>query len=382
MILGCLVGLVAGVLVTCLMNWALTGVEREQALWPLADLKIPEGRLGDDETKGYIDRLAHQYVEAKHNVGLVVGIIKGGRSHVFGYGSVSSQKEQPPDGDTVFELASVGKTFTATLLADLCLNGEVSLDDPITAFLPADVRVPGSGGRSITLLDLATHHSGLPSLPGNFRPADPLNPYADYTVEALYRGLEDITLSSPVGTRYAYSNLGFGLLGQLLESRAKRCYEDLVVARICDPLGMAGTRMTLDESLKARLASPHDKGKPVSVWEDRTLAGAGSFLSTAHDMLAFVRAHLGDGAGSLGEAMRLAVMKRRPTDRPATAIGLGWHIDSENALDIVWHNGGSGGSRSYVAFLPASGVGVVVLSNSSSSVDGLGKKLLYLLHLH
>jgi CubicO group peptidase (beta-lactamase class C family) len=78
--------------------------------------------------------------------------------------------------------------------------------------------------------------------------------------------------------------------------------------------------------------------------------------------------------------MRLAVTKRRPTDRPATAIGLGWHIDSENALDIVWHNGGSGGSRSYVAFLPTSGVGVVVLSNSSDPVDGLGKKVLYLLH--
>src|SRR3954469_7008137 len=99
-------------------------------------------------------------------------------------------------------------------------------------------------------------------------------------------------------------------------------------------------------------------------------------------MLAFVRAHLGDGAGALGQAVRLDVTQRRATDRPATAIGLGWHIDSENALDIVWHNGGSGGSRSYVAFLPGSGVGVVVLSNSSASVDGLGKKLLYLLLLH
>ena len=189
-LLGCLVGLVAGVLLTCLMNWAITGVEREQALWPLADLKIPEGRLGDDEAKGYIDRLAHEYVGAKHNVGLVVGIVKCGQSHVHGYGSVSRREQRAPDGNTVFEIASVGKTFTATLLADMVLRGEVALDGPASAYLPGDVKMPDSGGRAITLLDLATHHSGLPSLPGNFRPADPLNPYADYTVEALYRGLE------------------------------------------------------------------------------------------------------------------------------------------------------------------------------------------------
>src|SRR3954451_19155413 len=97
-LLGGLMGLVAGVLLTWLMNWAITGVEREQALWPLADLKIPEGRLDDEEAKGYIDRLAHPYVEAKHYVGLVVGIIKGGQSHAFGYGLVSRQEEQPPDG--------------------------------------------------------------------------------------------------------------------------------------------------------------------------------------------------------------------------------------------------------------------------------------------
>lgn len=381
-LLGCLAGLVAGVLVTSLMCWAIAGVEREQALWPLADLKIPEGPLGDDEAKRCIDRLAHEYLKAKHNVGLVLGIVKAGRSQVFGYGSVSRREARVPDEDTVFEIASVGKTFTATLLAEMSLGGEVSLDDPASAYLPADVKMPGSGGRAVTLLDLATHHSGLPSLPGNIRPKDPLNPYADYTVEALYRGLEAVEQESPSGTKYTYSNLGFGLLGHLLELRSGRSYEDLVVARICDPLGMASTRMTLDESMKGRLATPHDRGKAVPVWEDRTLAGAGSFLSSARDMLSYVRAHLGEGAGVLGEAMRLAVAKRRPTDRPTTAIGLGWHIDSENALDIVWHNGGSGGSRSYVALLPASGVGVVVLSNSSASVDGLGKRLLYLRHLH
>src|SRR3954469_19654778 len=103
-LLGCLVGLVAGVLVTCLMNWAITGVEREQALWPLADLKIPEGRLGDDGIKGYIARPGEEYVGAKHNVGVLVAVVKWGRSHVHGYGSVSRREQRVPDENTVFEL--------------------------------------------------------------------------------------------------------------------------------------------------------------------------------------------------------------------------------------------------------------------------------------
>lgn len=381
-VIGCVVGLVLGVLATLFLAWAITGIEREQALRPLADLKIAKDRLGFEEVKGYIDGLAHRYLGMKHNAGLVVGILKDGHSHVFGYGSVSRERERRPDRDTVFEIASVGKTFTATLLAEMSANNEIALDDPISAHLPGGVKVPESGGKRITPFDLATHSSGLPSLPGNFQPKDPSNPYADFTVEEMYRGLEAVKLSVPVGTSYTYSNLGFGLLGHLLELRANTSYEDLVIARICEPLGMGSTRMTLDEAMKARLATPHDRGKPVPVWEDRTMAGAGSFLSTPRDLLRYVGAHLGNGEGGPGEAMRAAITKRRPTDTPATAIGLGWHIDSENALDIVWHNGGSGGSRSYVAFLPASKVGVIALSNSSSSVDQLGKKLLYLLHLH
>ena len=99
-------------------------------------------------------------------------------------------------------------------------------------------------------------------------------------------------------------------------------------------------------------------------------------------MLKYLEAHLNGGEGSLYEAMQLTIQKRRPTDVSSQAIGLGWHIDSENALDIIWHNGGSGGSCSYMAFLKGSQVGVVVLSNSNSTVDELGRKILYLLHLH
>ena len=380
--LGGVVGFVAGAALAGGFAWLLHLVLTEEALDPLADLKIEQEALTPDEKKTYVDQLAREYLDADGNVGLVIGIIEDGEKQVFGYGSVSNATRQTPDENTVFELASVGKTFTATLLADMHVRGEVDWNTPVADLLPEQARVPQAGALRISLLDLATQTSGLPSLPDNFNPGDPLNPYADYTIDDMYRGLAAMTLPIPPGKKYAYSNLGFGLLGHALALQAGADYEDLVVERICTPIGMNSTRMTLDESLRSRLAVPHDGGSPVKVWEDRTMAGAGSFLSTAADMLRYIEAHFPGADHPLHSAMQATIGKRRPADNPATAIGLGWHITSENAIDIIWHNGGSGGSRSYAAFLPEQQTGVVVLSNSSSSVDELGRKVLYLLHLY
>jgi CubicO group peptidase (beta-lactamase class C family) len=375
---------VAGGLLGAGVMWVWSLAEREAAVNPLADLAIDSDKLSPDETRRVIDRLAGEYLTSKNNVGLVVGIVKAGTPQVFAYGRVARENDAAPDGDTVFEIASAGKTFTATVLAEMHLRQELNWDDPLAGFLPEDVTVPRVGDRQITLLDLATQTSGLPSLPPNFKEGNPLNPYADYTVPEMYAGLRAISLTAPPGTEYGYSNLGFGLLGLALERRAGTSYEELVVSRLCQPLGMQSTRMTLDEPLKKRLATPHDGGKAVVVWEDTTMPGAGSFLSTANDMLRYVQAQWQECGpdDTLCRALHETIRKRRPADIPQRSMGLGWHIDSENALDIIWHNGGAGGSRSYVAFLPEPQVGVVVLSNSSNPVDALGHQILYLLARH
>lgn len=379
-VIGILIGLVVGVLLSAFCWWCLSEVAREEALHPLADLNIQQDRLSVDETKGYIDKLAQTHLPTNGG-GIAIGVTINGDSHVYGYGATSAGGNTP-DENTLFELASAGKTFTALVLADMVRKGEIDLADPIEKFLPERVKTPKYEGRNIQLVDLATQSSGLPSLTENFKPTKPLNPYADFTVEGMYEGLGMVKIESPIGKTYAYSNLGFGLLGHILALKSEAKYEDVVIARICDPLGMDSTRMTLDDSLKSRIAMPHNGGSEVEVWEDETLAGAGSFLSTPHDMLLYLQAHWNEDDPRY-EAMQLAIQKRRPTDTSKTAIGLGWHIDSENALDIVWHNGGAGGSRSYVAMIPNRKIGVVILSNSSStSVEELGKKVLYLLLRH
>lgn len=381
LVAGTTLGLVTGILLSAGFLWLFFEAERELALDPLADLNLSERRLAASEFDLIVDRLAKEYLHSGDNAGLVIGLVKDGESRTFSYGVMERGNHKRPDENTLFELASAGKTFTAVVLAEMHLKGECRLDDPIEKHLPPTVKPPRVGGRSITLEDLATQTSGLPSLPENFEPGDPLNPYKDYSTEKMYEALGQFQPTRPIGSQYEYSNWGFGLLGDLLERRAGTPYEQLVIERLCDPLEMDSTRMTLTPELLARLATPHDAGKPVVVWEDTTMAGAGSFLSTCSDMMKYVEAHF-EKDHPLHAALALAVQKRRPTDSPETAIGLGWHITSENALDIVWHNGGSGGSSSYVALLPEHEVGVVVLSNSTSSVDELGRKLVYLAQRH
>jgi len=372
-----LIGFAAGVALTAVFWRAFTIVAEEEALNPLADLNIEKEQLSSTDVKSYIDELAQTYLP-KDGGGLAIAVIGGGESNDYIYG-LTTEGGTTPDEHTLFEIASAGKTLTALVLADMVLKEEVALSDPIDQYLPDEVKPPTYQDRSIRLVDLATHSAGLPSLTENFRPVNPLNPYKDFTVDDLYAGVEMVNIESPIGKTFAYSNVGFGLLGHLLALKTETDYEDLIVDRICDPLGMDSTRMTLDDDLKSRLAMPHDGGKQVEVWEDTTLAGAGSFLSTPHDMLLYLQAHW-DEENPLYESMQLAIRKRRPTDTPATAIGLSWFTDSENALDIVWHNGGAGGSRSYIGMIPDRQVGAVILSNTSStSVEDLGKKVLYLL---
>ena len=155
-------------------------------------------------------------------------------------------------GDTVFEIGSGTKVFTSLLLADMAHRGEVALDDTIGKYLPPDVKMPERNGRSITLVDLATHTSGLPRLPTNLSPKDPNNPYADYSVEQFYQFLSTYQLTRDIGSQYEYSNLGGGLLGHILALRAGMSYEALVESRICDPLGMNSTRITLIPEMKRR----------------------------------------------------------------------------------------------------------------------------------
>jgi CubicO group peptidase (beta-lactamase class C family) len=295
------------------------------------------------------------------------------------YGALDQGNTQPLNGDTVFEIGSITKVFTSLLLADMVQRGEVALTDPLAKYLPAGVKMPERGGRQITLEDLATHTSGLPRLPSNFAPKNPANPYADYSVEQLYQFLSTYQLTRDIGSQYEYSNLGGGLLGHVLARRAGMDYEALVEKRICDPLGIKDTEITLTPDMKSRFATGYDASlQPVSAWDLPTLAGAGALRSTTNDLLTLLSAELGFTNSSLAPAMAAMLTVRRPTGQPRLEIALAWHVLTEDGREIVWHNGGTGGFRSFMAFDRKSRTGVVVLSNAETAagVDDIGLHLL------
>ncbi len=309
----------------------------------------------------------------------VVGILDGGRARYVSYGRSDFGTTPLVDADAVFEIGSVTKVFTNVLLADMVLRGEVSLDDPVQKFLPASVKVPTRGGKEITLLDLATASSGLPRLPGNLAPKDISNPYADYSVQQLYDFLSSYTLTRDIGAQYEYSNLGMGLLGHALALRAGKPYEPLLIERVLNPLQMNDTRITLTPSMAKRFVTGHDTDmEAVPAWDLPTLAGAGALRSTAHDMLRFGRAvsEARSGKGPLASAFTLSMEPRRPTASPTMRIALGWHVRTTNGRTITWHNGGTGGFRSFFGHDSASNVVSVVLTNGGDSSDEIGLRIL------
>jgi CubicO group peptidase (beta-lactamase class C family) len=304
---------------------------------------------------------------------------------VLGYGKVAKDRETQPDGNTIFEIGSATKVFTTIALADMVKDGLVAFDDPISKLLPSSVKAPTYEGKEITLVHLATHTSGLPRIPGNLLATtkDAGNPYANYAVSDLYEFLSNHKLQREPGKDYEYSNLGMGLLGHLLALKSGTTYEELVVKRICDRLDMKDTRIGLSPEQQTRLAKGHSiQALPVSNWDIPTLAGAGALRSTVNDMLKFVAANLGQSNTSLTGVLESCHTVRVKPPNPRLEVALGWHVVplDEGGRKIIWHNGGTGGYRSFIGFVKESKTGVVVLSNSGNSVDDIGVRLLKLLN--
>jgi len=318
----------------------------------------------------------------RETLGVVAAFLDGDRRSVTAYGQAGSANNRPLDGDTVFEIGSITKVFTALLFADMVLRGEVAPDDPAAKFLPASVKMPDFEGAPITLLDLATYTSGLPRMPSNFAPKDPGNPYIDYTAERLYDYLSNHKLAHKPGKHYEYANLGFGLLGHILELRGGRSYEELVVSRICAPLGMDDTRITLSSSMQQRLARGHNMGlASVANWDFSVLAGAGALRSTANDLLKFLRMCLEPKDGELKDgpvaaAQKLALAERRPR-ADQRDVASGWFVASRFGDEVVWKDGGTGGYATFIGYSTRKRRNCILLSNAAdyASNTALGTHL-------
>lgn len=326
------------------------------------------GKAGPSEEKTDAMLYIEDLIKDNYSVGMAVAVITEEGVSFHNFGSLS-KGGKPVNENTLFEIGSITKVFTAALLADFSLKGLVSYSDPLQEYLP--VKDP-----SINLLHLATHHSGLPVIPLNLDAADP-NPYGAYGEEALISFLSDYDLTRAPGELYEYSNLGSGALGYVLASLSGKTYEELVSDTITHPLGMADTVINLNKEQKARFAQGYlADGSPAPNWDFDALAGCGALRSTASDMARFIQANLGLMETALASLLKETHGKRAGTGQEGLDIGLGWHIVPLGDSSLIWHNGGTGGYRSFCGFIPEQKMGVVVLSNSVYDIDTLGFHLL------
>ena len=303
---------------------------------------------------------------------VAVGVLRDGDAeHGFWH-----PRGEPVDARSAFEIGSVTKAFTGVLLADMVLAGEVSLDDPLSRHLPSPR--PAWRKREPTLVELATHRSGLPNTPAPMRHREVRyafglggdDPWKGITRAEYERLVSGESPRAAPGARARYSSVGVGLLGDALAARAGVPYGTLLADRVLRPLGMHRTGLETGP-----LVPGHSRrGQPRPPLND-LMPAAGSLRSTVEDMLRFLAASLHPPTERPGPALALAQQPHGRLGRGAEA-GLGWVIIRPKGRRVVWHNGGTWGYRSFAGSAPDDGIAVVALGSSTRSLDRLGFRLL------
>lgn len=297
--------------------------------------------------------------------GAALAIIDGEKSQVFYHGFSDVAAKTPVTAQTAFEIGSVSKTMIGLLLADAVLRQEVLATAPLHKYLPQ------LSQHKYTLLDLASHHSGLPRLPANLPLDDLTDPYRDYDQAKLLSGLISTTPAQTPG--YEYSNLGFGLLAQVLATEAKLTLDQLIQQRLFMPLGMTHSTLARPQRVIPHLAKAHQlDGAAIKNWQFQALAGAGAVVSTLGDMQKYAQAYLAAAKPDADPRFALSLKPQQQLS-PELAIGMGWMIENS---ELYWHNGQTAGFSSYIGLDLKRQHAVILLSNVAMDVTVHGQLLM------
>ncbi|MBE8714660.1 serine hydrolase domain-containing protein [Sphingobacterium hungaricum] len=326
----------------------------------------------------YVDSIANSFAKQKNAQSLAIGIIHNNQSNHFFYGETEAGNATLPTETTLYEIGSITKTFTATLLADLVDRQIISLDDSIAKFLPDSV-ASNPDIQKITFKTLANHTSGLPRLPSNWNTDPKFNeadPYAHYDQKALYAFLKNYKATREPAVEYEYSNLGFGLLGELIATITKKPFQKSLADVITTPLAMLNTVDKINPKTQTLIKVYAADGQEVPQWSFTSMAAAGALKSTLADLLIYAQAQFVMPETDLEKAMALT---RQFTFfiPPNTDIGLAWHMSLLDGILSFQHTGGTAGSSSFIALAPDSKTAVVILSNSAINVSKIGTEILH-----
>jgi len=292
---------------------------------------------------------------ADGGAGIVIGVSQHGARRIIAYGTAKP--------DSVFEIGSVTKTFTGLLLAHMATQGQLDLRDPVRDLLPPGAAAAPTGFE-ISLVDLATHHSGLPRMPDNAGPGDKRETYTNYRDSDLYDFIRRHGLGKPTDPQFFYSNIGFAVLGAAVAHRAQTAYPELLRREITGPLGMKDTVISLSPELRSRLMQGHDgQRRPTPPWDLLdAFASAGGIHSTAGDMLTYLEAQLHPERTPFRAAL-LESQRLRAQIAGRLQIALAWNYDSDTGA--YSHGGATGGFTSVAFFNPRRDFAAVVFLNAA-----------------
>jgi len=304
-----------------------------------------------------------------HLMGLSIAVISNGHKHFYNYGTVEKGRTQLPASETIFELASIAKTFTGILLAQAVLDHKISLDDDIRKFIPGIYPNLQYLGAPLKVVHLANHTScfpvELPNLDTFKNDWDVMKMYDHYTNDKFFADLHSVKIDTLPGIRYGYSNAGMKLLGIILEKAYGLSYQQLLKKYITGPLDMPATRTGLvisDTTSYIKGYNADGVTMPHANWN--MFGGSGAIISNSRDMANYVKANIDETL----PAIRLS-HKQTFADVDVT-MGLGWQI-SRNTINgaRIWKGGGALGFRSYCAVVPDKKTGVIWLSNRSDIAE-------------
>ncbi|RPH29587.1 MAG: class A beta-lactamase-related serine hydrolase [Bacteroidales bacterium] len=320
-----------------------------------------------------INEIIAPYAMKYSTAGVSVGIYKNNQTFYYGYGSKKKGINSIPDSETLFEIGSITKTFTALLMVDYLQSQGLSIEDPINDYLPSSIPLLEYNDHPIRIKHLLNHTSGLPRLPSDFESGmDINNPYKHYDSTKVYNYLKTFTLQKEPGEIWEYSNLGAGLAGLILERKNHKSFEQLLLEKICTPLELNSTKITLNDNDKQNIAVGYNTyGFEAHNWDNmNAYKAAGAIVSNAKDMVEYGKNILNSQSSILKNQIEDCLNISYQSS--SIKMGLGWIYQTNNDIEIILHDGGTGGFTSFIIISKSKNTAMVFLFNNILSESDLG----------
>ena len=346
---------------------------RAVALAAAAMLLVPgtwaDVRAADDK---YTELAAFVRKQMTENAvpGIAVGILHDGRRYTQGFGITNVDHPLTVDDETLFQVGSITKTMTGTILMRLAETGQVDLDAPLHDYLPEFRVVDGTATETATIRHLLTHMGGW--VGDYFVPTGE----GDDALDRMIEQMADLEQLAPIGTVWSYNNSGYYAAGKVIENVTGRTFEDVIEEMVFADIGMKNTYIRPGDVMTKRFAVGHivsesgtSTADPWSLY--RAAYAAGGAIMDVGDMLTYGEFHLGDGLNRDGQrvmsAESLAAMQSVQEEKIGSEdlMGITWHISAVDGANTISHGGGTLGQISRLLLVPEHDFVLAVVTNAN-----------------